>query len=91
MSAQNAEPNSLINGELILKDNEGEIAEFVQLEVENNHEILTVCLHTIRCKDNHKEISIYNYDLRYKAQYMIVLNGKIYSRDHIVENQFYKD
>ena len=80
----NAESNNFINGELILKDIEGKIAEFVPFEVDNNYEILTVCSYTIRRKDNHEKI-IYNYDLRYKAHYMTVLNGKIYLRDQIIE------
>ena len=82
--------NIFINGELILKDDEGEIAEFVSLEVDNNFEILTVGSHTIRSKENHKEIR-FNHDLKYKCQPMIVLNGKIYPYIQIIENQFNKD
>ena len=85
----NTEPTNFINGALMVKDDEGKIAEFVPLEVDNNFEILSVGPHTIRRKDNHKEVRC-NYDFSYMGQYMIILNGKLYPHMEIVDNQFYK-
>ena len=81
--------NSFINGELMVKDDEGKIAEFVPLEVDNNFEILSVGPHTIRRKDNHKEVRCNDY-FRYMGRSMIILNGKLYPYIDMIDNQFYK-
>ena len=89
----NPEPTDSINDELIpINDGlilEGEIAEFVPLEVDNDYEILSVVPHTIRRKDNHKEVR-FNYDFSYHGSPMIILNGKIYSYDKIMKIVIYQ-
>ena len=89
----NPEPTDSINDELIpINDElilEGEIAEFVPLEVDNDYEILSVVPHTIRRKDNHKEVR-FNYDFRYNGSPMIILNGKIFSYNKIMQIAIYQ-
>ena len=88
----NAESNSVKNGGLILEDEDGAIAEFVLLEVDNTFAILTVTPPTIRRKDNHKEIRVSDL-LKYERHFImhVVLNEKMYLKDQIINKQFYKN
>ena len=73
---------------IILNDNECEIAEFVPLNIDKDYEILTIPPHTIRRKDNHRELKP-NLRTLDAGEYVIVLNGKLYLVCEIASKQFY--
>ena len=71
--------------QIIPIDNECEIVEFVPLNVDKDYEILTVPPHTIRRKDNHKEIraTLCTHCCSNSTHLVIALNGKLYLEDEI--------
>ena len=73
--------------QIIPIDNEFEIAEFVPLNVDKDYEILTVPPHTIRRKDNHKEIraTLCTHCCSNTTHLVIALNGKLYLEDEIIK------
>ena len=77
--------------QIIPIDNEFEIAEFVPLNVDKDYEILTVPPHTIRRKDNHKEIraTLCTHCCSNSTHLVIALNGKLYLEDEI--RKFYNN
>ena len=77
--------------QIIPIDNECEIAEFVPLNVDKDYEILTVPPHTIRRKDNHKEIraTLCTHCCSNSTHLVIALNGKLYLEDEI--RKFYNN
>ena len=71
--------------QIIPIDNECEIVEFVPLNVDKDYEILNIPPHTIRRKDNHKEIraTLITHCCSNSTHLVIALNGKLYLEDEI--------
>ena len=71
--------------QIIPNDNECEIAEFVPLNVDKDYEILNIPPHTIRRKDNHKEVrsTLITHCCSCSTQLVISLNGKLYLENEI--------